>query len=345
MPTGRPPGSPCVKAATKQAKHEFEEEIKLYPTAPEASAAMYWRGRLAEEDHDDALARAYYNKLDSRLPNYYYADMARVRLKEIGARPAATEPILEAIPPLDPPGDPDPPDDDLRVQKARLLANAGLVDFAAHELREADAADKDHRWSAAEIAKIYIDYGQYNRALQLMKRAVPSYFALDISDLPRDYWEMLFPRPYWTDLKRFAASNRLDPYLVASLIRQESEFNPGAVSGSNALGLMQLLPVTGRQVAREMKIRRFSEPQLLVPTTNLELGIRYFRGLVDKFGGQTEYALAAYNAGPERVESWLSEKYRDPQEFVESIPFTETREYVEAIMRNAGLYRQLYSGQ
>jgi soluble lytic murein transglycosylase len=324
----------------EEAKRDFEQEIALYPTIPEASAAMYWRGRLAEEDHDYARARAYYNKLDTRFRNYYYAVMARDRLAIIGASPATVDPVLDAVPPLPPAKVPDdPPDDDLRVQKAKLLANAGLVDFAARELR---AADNGQSWSASEIAKIYIEYGQYHRALQIMKHAVPSYFALDLSELPRDYWETLFPRPYWSDLKRFAANNQLDPYLVASLIRQESEFNPGAVSRSEALGLMQLLPVTGRQVAHEMNMRRFSQTQLLSPATNLQLGTRYFRGLIDKFGGQVQYALAAYNAGPDRVEAWLADRYRDPQEFVESIPFTETREYVQAIMRNAGLYRQLY---
>jgi len=130
---------------------------------------------------------------------------------------------------------------------------------------------------------------------------------------------------------------------VASLIRQESEFNPNAVSRANAVGLMQLLPKTGKQVAKEVKLQRYNPSQLYTPAVNLQLGTRYFRGMVDKFGGSFEYALAAYNAGSDRVEEWLGQgKYRDPQEFVESIPFTETREYVQAIMRNASVYKQLY---
>jgi len=129
---------------------------------------------------------------------------------------------------------------------------------------------------------------------------------------------------------------------VASLIRQESEFNPTAVSRANAVGLMQLLPNTGKKVAKEEKLRHFNATQLFVPGVNLQLGTRYFRTMVDKFGA-FEYALAAYNAGSDRVQDWLSQgKYRDPQEFVESIPFTETREYVQAILRNASVYRQLY---
>jgi soluble lytic murein transglycosylase len=175
-----------------------------------------------------------------------------------------------------------------------------------------------------------------------LKRAVPNYFAVDLSVLPRSYWEDLFPRPYWTDVKRFASANGLDPYVVSALIRQESEFNPAAVSNKNALGLMQLLPRVGKNTAKQIRLRHFSAPQLFTPTINIELGTRYFRSLVDQFGG-IEYALAAYNAGDDRVQDWQSAgKYRDVEEFVESIPFTETREYVQAIMRNANVYRQLY---
>ena len=129
---------------------------------------------------------------------------------------------------------------------------------------------------------------------------------------------------------------------MASLIRQESEFNPAALSRKNAVGLMQLLPKVGKGVAKQEKLRHYSAQQLFTPTINLQLGTRYFRTMVDKFGA-FEYALAAYNAGSDRVEDWLGQgKYRDPQEFVESIPFTETREYVQAILRNANVYRQLY---
>ncbi|MBZ5629813.1 MAG: lytic transglycosylase domain-containing protein, partial [Acidobacteriia bacterium] len=159
----------------------------------------------------------------------------------------------------------------------------------------------------------------------------------------RPYWEDLFPRPWWTDLKKYSSSNGLDPFLVASLIRQESEFNPEAISHANAFGLMQVLPSTGKTLARSMKVRGFSSAQLLAPNFNLQLGTRYFRELVDHFNGHVEYALAAYNAGSDRVEAWLANgKYRDPQEFVESIPFTETREYVQSVMRNATVYKRLY---
>jgi soluble lytic murein transglycosylase len=99
-------------------------------------------------------------------------------------------------------------------------------------------------------------------------------------------------------------------------------------------------------LAKELKIRHFNQEQLTNPTTNLAMGTRYFKHMIDDFGGQVEYALAAYNAGSDRVKNWKGQgQYRDIYEFVESIPFTETREYVQAIMRNATVYRLLYSGE
>ncbi len=330
-----------------EAKKEFEEQIALYPSSNETSAALYWRARLAEEDNQFGMARAYYQKLSDRYRNYYYAELGRQRLQKLPAAPDDVEryTLLDHISPLDNTQKvelSEPPADNLHLQKAALLGNGGLVDFAVRELQAAATADGGN-WGPSETAQLYIDTGHFDRAIEVMKRSVPSYFAVEIDTLPRLYWEALFPRPYWNDLKRFSVANGLDPYLVASLIRQESEFNPAAVSRANAVGLMQLLPRTGKLVAREENLRRYNASQLFTPEMNLRLGTRYFRGMVDQFGGSFEYALAAYNAGTDRVEEWMGQgKYRDQQEFVESIPFTETREYVQAILRNASVYRQLY---
>jgi len=330
-----------------EAKKLFDEQIGMYPGGNETSAALYWRARLAEEDNQPAMARAFYQKLSDRFRNYYYAELGRERLQKLpaGTDPPGQYPLLDHIPPLEH-GEKvtlqEPPADDLHLQKAQLLGNGGLIDFAVRELQAAATADGGN-WGPAETAQLYIDTGHYDRAIEVMKHSVPSYFAVDIPTLPRVYWEALFPRAYWADLKRFSVANGLDPYLVASLIRQESEFNPLAVSRANAVGLMQLLPKTGKVVAHQVDLKHYAPTQLFTPTVNLQLGTRYFRGMVDKFGGSFENALAAYNAGSDRVEEWMGQgKYRDSAEFVESIPFTETREYVQAIMRNASVYKQLY---
>ena len=328
-----------------EAKKEFEEQIALYPASNEVPAAVYWRGRLAEDDGDATKAQACFQKLSDRFRNYYYADLARKELKKF---PDGGDPpdyaLLDKIPGIDlnqKIAEDETPADNLRVQKASLLSNGALVDLAARELQAA-AEDEKGAWVTPETARIFEQNQLYNREIELVKHAVPNYFALDLPALPRAYWEALFPLPYWTDVKRFSARNELDPYLVVSLIRQESEFNPGAVSIKNAVGLMQLLPKTGKLVAKEEKMRHFRTNQLLTPSVNLQLGTKYFRTKVQRFGS-FEYALAAYNAGDDRVKDWLSAgNFRDPEEFVESIPFTETREYVQAILRNASVYRQLY---
>jgi soluble lytic murein transglycosylase len=331
----------------EEAKKQFDEQIEIYPAGNETSAALYWRARLAEEDNQPGMARAYYQKLSDRFRNYYYAELGRERLQKLPDAPDSPGQyaLLDHIPPLEH-GDKvtlsEPPADDLHLQKAELLGNGGLVDFAVRELQAASAADGGN-WGPAETAQLFIDTGHYDRAIETMKHSVPSYFAVDIPTLPRIYWEALFPRPYWAELKRFSLANGLDPYLVASLIRQESEFNPLAVSRANAVGLMQLLPKTGKVVAHQTALKHYSPAELFTPGINLQLGTRYFRGMVDKFGGSFEHALAAYNAGSDRVEEWMGQgPYRDSPEFVESIPFTETREYVQAIMRNTAVYKQLY---
>ena len=161
--------------------------------------------------------------------------------------------------------------------------------------------------------------------------------------MPAIYWQLLLPRPYWQDLTANSGRNGLDPYLVASLIRQESEFDPQALSHANAYGLTQVRPATGRLFARSAGVSGFTDRALFQPVTNLRIGATILRSMLNENGGRLEQTLAAYNAGPNRAAEWLAWRtYREPAEFVESIPFTETREYVQAVLRNADLYRRLY---
>jgi soluble lytic murein transglycosylase len=324
------------------AKRLFEEQLSMYPNSAEVPNAIYWLGRMAESEGDKKLARAYYQKLADNYRYFYYANLARGRMAGVSDE-VADPPLLETLPrPTAPPHDWEPPTDNVRAQKAQLLANAALYDFAVAEMQAASAGSPP--WEAKSVAEIYNEQGSYIRAIETLKRAVPGYFAADIPQIPRPVWEGLFPRPFWQELTRDAAANQLDPHIVASLIRQESEFNPSAISTANAMGLMQLLPSVGKGLAKQMKIKHFSPDELLVADTNLRLGTRYFRQMVDHFGGQVEYALAAYNAGEDRVDDWRKNgNFADVEEFVESIPFTQTREYVQAIMRNAVIYKLLYS--
>ena len=143
-----------------------------------------------------------------------------------------------------------------------------------------------------------------------------------------------------------AQKNGLDPYLVLSLMRQESEFNPNAVSRANAYGLMQLLPSVGKSEAKHNGVKGFNTNTLLNPAVNIQLGTDDLRKTLGLYGGTVEYALASYNAGDTPVHAWMTQgEFKDIPEWVESIPYTETREYVQSILRNRELYRAIYGGK
>jgi soluble lytic murein transglycosylase len=171
--------------------------------------------------------------------------------------------------------------------------------------------------------------------------AVPNFEARKFNEVPVSVWKVLFPFPYESTLRREAERNDFDPMFAAGLIRQESTFQADVVSYANAIGLMQILPKTGKILAKQHKIR-YTKASLFDPNINIELGMLYIAGLTRSTGG-LEYAAAAYNAGEDRIALWKSERsYDEVPELVESIPFTQTREYVQIVLRNASMYRQIY---
>jgi soluble lytic murein transglycosylase len=154
---------------------------------------------------------------------------------------------------------------------------------------------------------------------------------------------VIFPLTYWDSIRRQSALRGLDPYIVAALIAQESTFDPQIKSVANAWGLMQVVPATGRRLARSLGIRNFSTATLTDPEINIRLGTLYFSRLIEQFGG-TYYALASYNAGESRVVRWRAERPGlDEDEFIDDIPFPETQNYVKRILGTAEDYRRLYA--
>ena len=321
------------------ASRMFDEQIKLFPNATETAAALYWRGRLYEQENNRARAAENYRTVSRIYQHFFYAQMSRQRLQALNEPLYVSEPQGSVKSPALPHLSDTFPADSPHIAKARLVANAGLNDYIAQEL----AADPDSdSWGALAEAQLYASFGESFRAMRALKKALPYAASAPINSIPLAYWRILFPQAWWDTIKTESAKNGLDPYLVASLIRQESEFNPGVVSYANAWGLMQLLPSVGKSMAHQEGLSHFETYQLLDPETNIRLGTRYLRQMIERFGGVQEYALAAYNAGAERVVDWQAAgPYHGMDEFVESIPFTQTREYVQGIMRNEDIYRSI----
>ena len=164
--------------------------------------------------------------------------------------------------------------------------------------------------------------------------------------LPRTLVEWLFPQAFLDSAKQESLDRQLDPHWVLALMRQESAFNPRITSTAKAIGLMQLLPSTATDIARFTDVDSPTQEDLKQPQVNIRLGVKYLDQLLKKFGDNIIYALAAYNAGPKKVRSWTAQRSGlSPLEFIESIPFIETRNYVKKILRNYVIYKSLYENK
>jgi len=162
---------------------------------------------------------------------------------------------------------------------------------------------------------------------------------------PPELQRLLYPVPYWDLVVRFGEQNGIDPYLLLAIIRQESEFQPDAISPASARGLMQLVPSTARELSRRLRIPFKGSGQLYEPPTSIQLGSFYFRQMLDDFGGVMEKALAAYNGGGTNVRRWEKKvkSSQDPAIFVSHIGFRETKLYVLRVLGNYWTYRRLYA--
>ena len=325
-----------------QASPMLMEHARNYPAHPTAGAALYFLGRWYERSGDPGAARACFHRLTALWENHYYSMLARERKPADVAPKAAIGAYLASltIPAAQPVPQAASRLTTLRIERSRLLRSAGLSDIADSELRFGARNGGQPALLGMEMASAA---DAPHTAMHIMKGMAPEYLSLPFNAAPRKYWETLFPLPYRTDLEHSARQDGLDPFLVAGLIRQESEFDPQALSPAKAYGLMQVRPGTGREVARKAGVGRFTNRMLFQPSVNLKLGTAILRGMLDENNDKLEETLASYNAGPAQLVKWLSwNQYREPAEFVESIPFTETRDYVQAVLRNADVYRRLY---
>ncbi|MFN3419527.1 MAG: transglycosylase SLT domain-containing protein [Pyrinomonadaceae bacterium] len=231
----------------------------------------------------------------------------------------------------------------LRMTRSDQLGIIGLFDWAIDELNEARSSAGNSPKVSLALARLYRLKGDNVNAFLSLARSFPDYSQMFPEEMTREEWEIFYPLTNWEEIRFWAEKRNLDPYTVAGLIRQESVFNPRARSSANAFGLMQLLVPTARTMAKKyVSTTSLITPETLYnPQLNIELGTAYMREQLDKFG-RIEYMSAAYNAGPGRIPQWRATLPIEIDEFVEAIPFKETRGYVQGVIRNSAQYRRLY---
>jgi soluble lytic murein transglycosylase len=315
----------------------FESAASAFPRSNYRPSYIYWAGRAHGKAGAPGERTARMRLVYADYGNSYYGRLAETHLRRAGALPArdAIRHATNAQPAEPPPTLP-------TNQTIRQLLAAGLYDAAIDELRYAQRAWGNSPAIEATMAWAYHQKGELRRAITLMRRAYPQHMTANGQELPDEILKVIFPLEYWSSIRRESAARGLDPYVIAALIAQESTFDPEIRSVANAWGLMQIVPTTGRRLARNLGVRGFSTARLKDPQLNIRLGTYYFSKLVEQFGG-TFYALASYNAGESRVVRWKAERPRlDEDEFIDDIPFPETQNYVKRILGTAEDYRTLY---
>jgi soluble lytic murein transglycosylase-like protein len=230
------------------------------------------------------------------------------------------------------------------ARPALILQALDLPTLEQEFLKAAVAGENPPAELRLLLAGTYSAQGNVAGALFAALRTTPGYAQMEFSDLPEEVWDLLYPQAYSKLIATQARLNHLDPYLVMGLIRQESAFSPHALSVANARGLMQVLPETAAHTRRSSRTR-VAGRRLYDPNYNVRVGCAYLAGLLKDFDGKPEFAVAAYNAGDFRVKDWVKKyTFRDQAVFLESIPIPATRTYVELVLRDAEIYRQLLSG-
>jgi soluble lytic murein transglycosylase len=324
----------------------FEKGAADFPRSDYRPSWLYWSGRAHEALKDKTLADARYTLAATDYLNSYYG---RLAIKRLDGAPPTRRLVLNVDPDAQEQSDDGAPIAMVAPLPAnehviRALLSIELYDQAIDELHYAQKVWGDSSPIQATLGWIFRRRGDLRAGINAMKRAYPQYLAAGGEKLPQELLKVLFPVSYWSQIRHYSAEHRLDPYLIAALIAQESTFTADVRSPANAYGLMQILPSTGRHYARTLHLKRFSISMLTTAETNLQMGTAYFADLVRQFGG-SDYALASYNAGENRVARWISERPGIAHdEFIDDIPFPETQNYVKKVIGTAEDYRRLYGG-
>jgi peptidoglycan lytic transglycosylase len=319
----------------------WEEAARERPGDDDVPRFLYWAGHAYQDAGRSDRAEPIYRQVLLGYQNTYYGRRAFEHLSQIEGQGASLAALQAARDGID-------LSDALVVERVGLqrriaeLYSVGLEKEALLEIAHAVCGKRDDAAFLAMAAWIHADRNRNLDAFRTLRDAFPFQGSATGDLLPRSIWELLYPLHYWESVVRYSTERGLDPYLVAALIRQESTFNPKVRSRAGARGLMQILPSTGRVLARQER-QRYDASDLYKPEINIRYGTRYLKDILDSFDGRVDYALASYNAGPHRVKRWTGMDMTIPSEiFIEEIPFDETRDYVKLVLRNEMLYRRLY---
>lgn len=308
----------------KDYKNAADGFAKLREVEDYREKSLYWHARAAEAAGDKEGAQASLTALLKDFPLGFYALQHKKEkgipenLQPLPENPSAFFPVPQGY------------------ERVKVLIALGLQEEAAKELAAAKKKNGKKPNGTAALGRLYLEMGNYNGLTAL-------YRGEKLSRLDRDNlqaWVGTYPLAYNNFVAEIAPAHNVPQPLVLSVIKAESSFLPTAKSPVGAIGLMQLMPATAKAIEAD----NATTSALVDPRTNIRLGIRHLKDVVALFKGNTTLAVAAYNAGAGNVNKWRKNFGHLPEmEFIENIPFPETREYVKKVMAGAELYSRLYT--
>jgi soluble lytic murein transglycosylase len=350
----------------RKAVQTLQELVIRYPRSFLVNQALYWQGRAVERTGGREKALGYYRRVVSRGPYTYYGYRAQERLgtgelpvvavaDELRAEDDATDdgnlpPGIE--PEEDEPEGPPVWTDEVVAALSAYPSYRKTLELMYLDLKKEAAAEL---WSLQDLmpkrfgallglSKAFFELGDFHSSLLVVLRNFDRQLERPSSRLPDDLWLLAYPQGYWQSIMAAARRQGVDPYFVAAIIREESQFRIDALSPAGARGVMQVMPATGEWIARLTGLRDFDRAKLFEADTNISMGTWYLAHLMKRFKGDLVLVSAAYNAGPEAVAGWIGKSgpAAEKDAFVERIPFMETRGYVKKVLRNYAEYRRIY---
>lgn len=331
---------------TAKALETLEDYVLRYPDGDFTSNSLFWSGKILETLGRREERDSRWRQLIAAYPYSYFSYRARALAAASPVSPdrassldsanpgRATFPDLDAAVATAP---------DPRLETVRELEALDLVRDASREMRRIAAAYPDNPGIQFMLADVYVRGGEPFKANGIIQRRFREFVRHGGNGIPRRFWEILFPLNYWPQIQAAAAKEDVDPYVVASIIRQESGFEPHTVSNAGAVGLMQIMPHEAEQLATRAGMSGMTRERLFDPEANIQVGATEYAQKLALMHGNAFLAIASYNAGPEAVERWLAQTpVDDIDRFVEAIPYAETRLYVKTVTRNRFEYRRIY---
>ncbi len=322
----------------KYAINSFKQGLKSGQLGLEGTARhLYWLGKTQLKLKHRKSARSSFRKLVKLYPNTYYG--VRIRNEDPLMVPKSAKPrILKTAWHRSPP--PPTAREEQLIRRCDFLLSVDEPELAMGKLRARLRRESTHAlvWEASLLLH---RYGQYHDLMRL----AGNHYLVDLKrqSVQGQVWEFAFPRAYWDLIQEAAKKSGIDPYFALAIMREESLFDPRALSRSKAMGLMQLMPFTAKEEARRQKIRLGTREAVFDPRINTRLGTGYLGQLAKRFQDKLILTAGSYNAGPSNMKRWLKRwKGLSVDEFVETIPFLETRNYVKRVYRSFRIYKRIY---